>query len=81
MNTYSVYDQVPWYRRSSVNTMLIIGSFLFGPLILITCFVSLTGDIYYNKSEGAGNLKVWHWTNKIIAFVILTLNTTLFLVF
>jgi hypothetical protein len=41
------------------------------PLLLMTCLVLVTGDIYYNKTGRDGTLKVWSGANKVIAFLLL----------
>ena len=46
---YTEYEQVPWYRRSGVNSVFILVRFFTGgcvPLILWTCVNLVTGDIY-----------------------------------
>ncbi|WP_145026015.1 zinc-ribbon domain-containing protein [Geobacter argillaceus] len=52
VQNYRSYSEVPWYRRSSVNSAFIIvgvGSKGVVPLTLITCYLVLTGKIYYNN--------------------------------
>jgi hypothetical protein len=41
------------------------------PFLLVTCFVLVTGDIYYNKAGSDGTLDVWSKANKVIAFLLL----------
>lgn len=71
------YDDLPWYRKSVVNTILIIASLLTGGLFpgtVIVCISVLSGEIYYNKKDDQGNLKTWHWSNKVVAILLLLLN-------
>jgi len=71
------YDQLPWYRKSGVNTVLILVSLLTCGMIpgtLVVCINALTGEIYFDKIDEKGNLKKWHWTNKVVAVVLLAIN-------
>jgi hypothetical protein len=64
---------IPWYRRSTVNTVFIlIGMGTQGvlPLTLVTCVLLLTGDIYYKTAPSAVP-KVWGKANKYAAAFIL----------
>jgi len=81
MTSYSNYEQVPWYRRSSINTLFILGSFFFHPLIWAVCFLLATGDVYYNKTDTSGQLKKWHWANKVVAFILLAVQLGFLLLF
>lgn len=79
---YTSIEQVPWYRRSGVNSAFIVINILtFGwiPLILWTCINLLTGDIYMKTTDEDGQLKQWGVANKVIAVFILALNAILFL--
>ncbi len=80
VRVYSSYDQVPWYRRSSVNTAFIfIGFGTKGliPLALVTCILLFTGDIYYKTVDENGNLKVWSRANKFAAAILIFANLML----
>jgi len=68
------YRRVPWLRKSGTNTMFIMLYVLtLGavPLLLVTCIVLATGDIYYNKLETDGTLKKWSTANKVVAWILL----------
>lgn len=79
--TYHLYSEVPWYRRSGVNTAFIVvgmGSKGVIPLTLLTCVLVLTGEIYYKEPDSAGNLRAWSKGNKVAAIIILVANIALF---
>jgi hypothetical protein len=68
------YRRVPWLRKSGTNTMFILLHLLtlgFLPLLVVTCIVLATGDIYYNKLETDGTLKTWSMANKVVAWLLL----------
>jgi hypothetical protein len=68
---------IPWHRRSSVNSLLIVASILSGglfPGVMFVCLFVLTGDIYSNNYDANGNLKTWGWGNKVAAIILLILN-------
>jgi hypothetical protein len=65
------YNNVPWYRRSGINSMCVLLGLIFGIFILFTVVVLLTGDIYYNKNQADGTLKKWSAGNKVVAFILL----------
>lgn len=74
---FTDYNQLPWYRKSGVNSGLILASILtcgLFPGIFIVCIVLSTGEVYFNKKNEQGYLKKWHWGNKIIAILLLLLN-------
>ena len=71
---YSEYSDVPTLRRSGTNSTLLILHLLtlgFVPFSLITFVVLATGNVYYNKKEADGSLKVWSPANRVIAFLLL----------
>ena len=71
---YTRYEDVPWYRRSGpVGTITFLGLF-FGPAILLSCIVALTGDIYTKKKDESGKLITWSFGNKIAAVIILVIQ-------
>lgn len=75
---YQNYSNVPYLRLSGTNTVFILIHILSGgtiPLLLITCIVLVTGNVYYNRHDEQGNLKVWSTANKVIAFGILTVTS------
>jgi len=65
------YDQVPWYRRSGVNSAFVLLGLVTGVSLIITTIVLLTGDIYYNKLDKDGMLKKWSVANKVVAVILL----------
>ena len=74
---YLEYAEVPWYRRSSVNSFFILINILTAgrvPLILWTCINLLSGDIYYKSKDKQGHLKKWSVGNKVVAVLILATN-------
>ncbi len=74
---YSVYAQVPWYRRASiVGAITFLGLFC-SPAILFACIVVLTGDVYYDKTDDQGQLKRWSFGNKVAAVIILIIQVAL----
>ena len=78
---YRDYAEVPWYRRSGVNSLFIVAHLLtcgFVPLLLWVCINLVTGDVYYDKRTPRGDLKVWSVANKVVAVVILVLNVVVF---
>lgn len=73
-DTPRAYSELPWYRKSGVNSVLMILHFLtcgFLPLLLITCLALVTGKIYYNEVDEQGKLKSWSVANKILAYALL----------
>lgn len=71
---YTDANQVPWYRQSTLHTVLLIIHLLTcgaAPLLLVTCLVLVTGDIYYNTPDHTGYLKKWSPANKVVAFILL----------
>lgn len=71
---YHDYAEVPWHRRSSLNSGLLfvqLFAWSFFPISLWVCLMLLTGDIYYYDKNVEGNLKPWGTANRIAAFVLL----------
>jgi hypothetical protein len=78
---YRNYAEVPWYRRSGVNSLFIVAHLLTCgavPLILWVCINLVTGDVYYDKRTPDGELTVWSMANKVVAVVILVFNVVVF---
>lgn len=68
---YYNYEEVPWFRRSGINSLFVIlGIFCIPPLLLFTVVMLITGDVYYNKYSQNGTLKKWSVANKVIAVII-----------
>ena len=57
---YRNYMGVPWYRKSGTNTGFILGHLLtcgVVPLLILTCIVLVTGNVYYHQADKTGSLK------------------------
>ena len=68
----SDYGAVPWYRRSScVSMMIVLGFVIFPPLIWAACIICLTGDVYSKNFNEDGSLATWSFANKVAAVIIL----------
>jgi hypothetical protein len=75
----SDYGAVPWYRRSSwMSVMLLLGFLICSPLMLAACIICLTGNVYYSKFNEDGSLATWSVANKVAAVIILLLWCFLF---
>jgi hypothetical protein len=72
---YKEYENIPWYRKNSNNSwFILLGWFLFPPLLWITLYSLISGDIYFNKKNKEGNLEKWSKANKIVAWIMFILN-------
>ena len=74
---YKDYSQVPWYRKSSVNSIFILISLIscgWVPGILAVCIIVLSGDVYSSARDDQGYLKKWGPANKVAACVLLLIN-------
>lgn len=72
--SYTDYSEVPWIRQSGTNSVFLVLHLLTCgaiPFLLVTCVVLVTGNVYYNRKESDGSLKVWSPANKVIAFLLL----------
>jgi hypothetical protein len=70
---YHTYADVPWYRRSSTNSVVLfiqLATLAFFPVSLWVCVVLLTGEVYYHKTDANGQLKRWSYGNKVAALVV-----------
>jgi len=67
---YQNYDSVPWYRKSSTNSLFVLIGLLIPPFIWVVAYMLVTGDIFYNKHDSYGNLKKWSTANKVVAWII-----------
>jgi hypothetical protein len=77
---YRSYADVPWLRKSGTNTAFILIHLLTCgcvPLLLLTCIILVTGDVYYNRRDREGNLEAWSMANKVVAMLILLFNVVL----
>ena len=68
------YNDLPWYRKSSNVSPITLLGLCCGPAIFVVCIIVLTGDVYYNKRDPAGNLTKWGAGNKVAAVIILILQ-------
>jgi len=82
---YQRYEDVPWYRRSTLNHILAIsGFFCFPFLVWWVVAMCLSGDIYQNKRDKDGYLKTWGMFSKVFSVflvVIQVLAVILYIVF
>jgi len=77
---YTDYEDVPWYRRSGVNSVLVALGLLFAPATGVVCWNLVTGDIYYRKRRPDGTLKTWSYANKVVAFLMLAAELVVFVI-
>jgi hypothetical protein len=74
---FRAYTDVPWQRRSWVNTLFaFVGLTIFPPLVWWTCFNLITGDVYYN-AEQDGRLITWSRPNKLVAVILLLFHAAM----
>lgn len=74
--TYQSYQDVPWYRRASVNSVFILLNVLscgWFPGTLIVCAMVLTGDVFAKNPDKPGGAKAWGRGNRIAACILLLL--------
>ena len=71
---YVEYVDVPWFRRSGVNTGLLLVGLAFPPAMACVCGTLLTGDIYYNRPGPDGTLKRWPRANRTVALLLFGLQ-------
>ena len=67
---YQDYNNVPLHRKSATNSWLLLFGLFFPPFIWFVAIMLVTGDIYFNKKRGDGNLKKWSLANKVVALII-----------
>lgn len=60
--------EIPWYRRSDVNSAFVVIGLLVPPLLWFVCFNLITGDVYYTRRGGAGRLETWSTPNRAVAY-------------
>ena len=66
---YTRYEDVPWNRKSSFNSLLLITGIFLGIPMWWCCLNLLTGDVYYNGYDSNGSLRTWPKSNKIVAAI------------
>ena len=71
MAKYKKYNEVPWYRKNSINSLLLFIGLVFPPFILLVAINLVTGHIYQNTYDEKGSLKTWSKANKVLAWIIL----------
>jgi hypothetical protein len=65
---YYRFEDVPWYRRSTLNHIFAITGLLCIPLLVWwVVAMCLTGDIYKNKRDKDGSLKTWGIFSKVFS--------------
>tara|TARA_R110002072_G_scaffold296980_1_gene469350 strand:+ start:414 stop:719 length:306 start_codon:yes stop_codon:yes gene_type:complete len=72
------YEDVPWFRKSGFNSLMVVLGLCCGPFILAVCIILLTGDVYYNTYDDQGRLNRWSFANKVVAVIILVLQVLYF---
>ena len=76
---YLRYEDVPWYRRSTLNHVFALGGLLcFPPFVWWVVTMCLTGDIYKKKRDKAGNLKTWGMFSKVFSVILVVGQILLF---
>ena len=69
---YTDYNHVPWYRRyERVNLLVLVGFFVFPPLLWAACILCLTGEIYTDELDQEGILTRCPASIKVAAFFAL----------
>lgn len=76
--THEDYQDVPWYRRNGIVSVLVLAGLFLPPLLWIVCIICLTGHVYYNpetrtyfdSSASSGGLPCWSFGNKIVAVIL-----------
>jgi len=58
-----------------MTAFILIGFFLFPPLLWSACIICLSGDVYYDRVKKDGTLARWSGANKVAAVIILVLQT------
>src|SRR5688500_4001115 len=62
-----LYANVPWFRQSEFNSLMVfLGLCLGFPLVVVSVIV-LTGQVYYPTLGRNGRLKQWGAANKVAA--------------
>ena len=68
---YLRYEDVPWYRQSTLNHIFAItGLLCLPPLVWWVVTMCLTGDIYQKNRDKEGNLKIWGTFSKVFSVVL-----------
>ena len=67
-------SDIPWYRESGWTSLLILLGIVIPGLILIVCFICLTGDVHYPRLKKDGTRATWSAGNKVAAILILVLQ-------
>jgi len=75
---YNNYEEVPWLRKEGTSSVMLLIGLFFGPLVWIVCIVCLTGDIYKKNYDQDGNLAVWGVANKVVAVLILVVQSVFY---
>tara|TARA_E500000305_G_C3937504_1_gene195836 strand:+ start:104 stop:823 length:720 start_codon:yes stop_codon:yes gene_type:complete len=77
---YLNFDDVPWYRRSTINNVFVfLGLIGLIPFAIFTAYLLLTGNVYFNQKRQDGTLKTWGIINKIWAIIIVLFWSFVFL--
>jgi hypothetical protein len=74
---YLRYEDVPWYRQSTLNHIFAISGLLcFPPLVWLVVTMCLTGDIYQKNRDKDGNLKIWGMFSKVFSVLLVAGQVT-----
>lgn len=68
---YRRYEDVPWYRRSTLNHIFALSGLLcFPPFVWWVVTMCLTGNIYQKNRDKEGNLKTWGMFSKVFSVLL-----------
>lgn len=81
MKKYTDYKEVPFIRKSGINSLMIFFGLFIPLLILVPCYVLITGDVYENNYDKEGNLKKWSSANRYVAIFIVAVQALVLLKF
>jgi hypothetical protein len=77
---YEEFDDVPWYRGEPGGAVFLLAIFI--PIIsIILCIICLTGDVYKDSYNAAGERQVWGTANKFAAVAIVIIQIIVILMF
>jgi hypothetical protein len=71
---YYRFEDVPWYRRSTLNHIFAIMGLCIPLLVWWVVAMCLTGDIYKNKRNPDGSLKTWGTFSKVFSVLLVIMQ-------
>ncbi len=74
MHKYKKYEDVPWFRKDSINSAMMFVGLVIPPAIWLVMLNLITGKIYQNHYDDQGNLRTWSKGNKIAAWILLVIS-------